>query len=402
MTSELVQLVKGVPVTYQDMGLVAGNLAVMLDTLQEPVFEWKGERIPSYLWKQIVSFMCYTDKKYYSEAQLRLVYQPEHDWWDVVVLPQYVGTGMSSKEIADHKNREAILAQYEGWKEWGTVHHHCAGVAFQSGTDLNDEKEKNGVHITLGHIGSEVMSAHCRVSFRTLFYGTVLEDWVEGDEPLVATTAVFPEAWKDQLFLKPKPVAVQTVWAGWMGAKPGRRFHVPLSSCKDPHDWTTPSWKEDEDLGPDDDTVEEGEDTVAIDEELEAHLESLRTLGILFEGLDGVTASNFGDLLVMLGEVVPSLRVLVGGKGGLPLASALSAITRMVTFDPDFDEYRASELEEALVVGQELGAFDDPEEEEEVEGEPNDGKDSAVSVPAGCGTDVDESYTPVPIGFGRE
>ena len=154
MQENEVKEVQGVLVSEQDLGLYAGYIPCMIDKLEEdPVLEWKGSPIDVKLWNQIVSFMRWTYETYKSEAQLRLYYNETLDIWDVAVMPQHVETGLSSKELPHHVDRDKVLGLFDsdaGWREAGTVHHHCSSGAFQSSIDLDDEKDKNGLHITLG------------------------------------------------------------------------------------------------------------------------------------------------------------------------------------------------------------------------------------------------------------
>ena len=215
--------IDGVLVAQQDLGLYEGLIPVFVETVEDPIIRWKGAKISAVLWGQIVSFMRWTFDKYNSEAQLRLYYNEVTHIWDVAVFPQYVGTGMSSDEIKDHEGREEVFGDFDsalGWREAGTLHHHCRCSAFQSGIDFADERDKNGLHITLGDMEDKVCHGfHARSSFRKIMYEIIPEEWVEAaflppdtnvswSKTLrVATSTVdFPEKWAKFLIIKPVPV----------------------------------------------------------------------------------------------------------------------------------------------------------------------------------------------------
>jgi len=213
--------VDGTIVLQQDLGLYAGPIPIMIDKIEHPILEWKGALISDTLWGQIVSFMRWTYEKYKSEAQMRLFYNEEFDIWGAGVMPQYIKTGMSSEEIADHEKREEVFNLFDvnlGWREAGTVHHHCSMSAFQSDTDLNDEKDKNGLHITLGDMNNKIAHGfHARASFRKIMYGINPADWIEttvysdnvSSLHVGVRDDIFPNEWKDYLFEKPAPEPVK-------------------------------------------------------------------------------------------------------------------------------------------------------------------------------------------------
>jgi len=182
---EDIKLLQGAPAIYQDLGLYSGYIPQPVEKLDSPVLRWKGAKITKELWEQVTSFMRWTYDTFHSEAQCRLFYNELTHEWDVGVFPQYIRTGMSSDEIDVHPLREEVFQKFppdKGWKEAGTVHHHCRSGAFQSGTDHEDEIEKNGYHITLGDMEmKEKHSFHARASFRKVMYGVCPADWMESE-----------------------------------------------------------------------------------------------------------------------------------------------------------------------------------------------------------------------------
>ncbi len=126
--------------------------------------EYKGPLIPMTMWNEVCAFFEWTQKEYHSEAQVRLFLNPGEGQWAAWAFPQKGNTGMASVELPDTSpERTAQRAQFgEGWIPFGTVHHHCAAGAFQSSTDKENEVHQDGIHITLGKIGSKEYDMHAR------------------------------------------------------------------------------------------------------------------------------------------------------------------------------------------------------------------------------------------------
>lgn len=190
---------------------------------------WCGPKIAMEQVREILAFFRWTYDTYKDEA---MIHGFVHDTlgWAFLVLPQQ-GRGMAVDLINDHPNR---IPTYErlrtpdgqpGWTLMSTWHHHCNCSAFQSGHDHSDEKTKEGLHITIGGLGSAKYSIHSRTSFRHDFMPAELMDWFEIDasvaellpeemhqqllehmlvKPPPADQA-FPEWWKDN-FIRPAPI----------------------------------------------------------------------------------------------------------------------------------------------------------------------------------------------------
>lgn len=229
-----IKFIDEIPVAYQEFSLYRGDIAVFPEQVENPGLEWTGAKINWYMWHQIVTFMKYTYDKYKSESQIRLYYNEHQDIWKPVVMPQYIDGGLTSNEIKNHQLREEIIETVnsaDGWRENGTVHHHCNIGAFQSGTDFDDEATKNGLHITLGHMGASSYDIDGRVVFRRIQYPVNFSEWIEmaDEEDLVTPNPIlFPEEWKKYLFKKPKPKVVTTYGRGINnGIGFGKSYHTP-------------------------------------------------------------------------------------------------------------------------------------------------------------------------------
>lgn len=163
-----------------------------------PALAWVGGKIKADLWDQVKMFF---QEHAAHEVQVRLFYNINTKEWGVWAFPQRYNTGMVTNEIADHPRRAEGFARFpseEGWRAMGTVHHHCSGNAFQSGTDTSDEVTQEGLHITLGNMDKPTFSIHARVCYITpgalapdgalisrscqAFYTADLVEWFEAPE----------------------------------------------------------------------------------------------------------------------------------------------------------------------------------------------------------------------------
>jgi hypothetical protein len=129
-------------------------------------FVWKGAKIVPSQWREVMAFFEWTQAEYKSEAQVRAFVHPK-DGWLFWAFPQQGNTGMTTKELETEDAKKQRAEQIPaGYIAFGTVHHHCSAAAFQSGTDESDEKAVDGLHITVGNIGSDKYSIHCRIYYK--------------------------------------------------------------------------------------------------------------------------------------------------------------------------------------------------------------------------------------------
>jgi hypothetical protein len=201
----------------QTLGTLSGWIVEPIEELEKlPPLNYSGVKIPTRLWDRIKNFMLWSYQEFNSEAQLRLYFNENSNRWRAVAFPQYIGTGLYSEEIKDHEDRDKVfelVSESKGWREFGSVHHHCNIGAFQSGTDHKDEKTRPGVHITLGHLDKDVYDIHARTVFRGVTYATDFKQWVDGDAG--KTNGCFPQLWADQCHDKPKVEIWKTGTAGY-------------------------------------------------------------------------------------------------------------------------------------------------------------------------------------------
>jgi hypothetical protein len=105
-----------------------------------------------------------------SESQVRLYVNTKLGRWGAWAFPQEARTAMSAREIAVQETPEQAHERFASWNsepsdDWVyfcTAHHHCSASAFQSGTDEEDEKNQDGLHLTVGRIGDDRHDLHAR------------------------------------------------------------------------------------------------------------------------------------------------------------------------------------------------------------------------------------------------
>jgi hypothetical protein len=131
---------------------------------------YTGPKFDREMWHQVLSFFRWTFKEMDSESQVRLYVNPVLGRWGAWAFPQEARTGMSAREIALQETPEKARERFASWdaepsSDWlyfCTVHHHCSASAFQSGTDEENERNQDGLHLTIGNLGAERHDIHAR------------------------------------------------------------------------------------------------------------------------------------------------------------------------------------------------------------------------------------------------
>ena len=126
--------------------------------------KWDGPPISPEVWFQVMSFFQWTYDTTKSESQVRLFVDPEEKKWLAWAFPQEAKTGMTAHEMPGSKADEqrAALPNSARLILMGTIHHHCACSAFQSGTDQSNEEGQDGLHITVGRMDEKCRDMHVR------------------------------------------------------------------------------------------------------------------------------------------------------------------------------------------------------------------------------------------------
>ena len=125
----------------------------------DPILHWHGPKIDLVTaWFPALKFMAD-----YVEHEVVLRLFMTRDKKEILIFPltQIYGTGMSVKEDILKEERE-WWAQ-EGLIEAGTLHSHCNGGAFASSTDTNDERNRDGLHLTVGKLKADQYDLHARM-----------------------------------------------------------------------------------------------------------------------------------------------------------------------------------------------------------------------------------------------
>lgn len=182
----------------------------------EPVYKWKGTKIPYQVWASVAGFMRWSQQKFKAEAMVSFFYNTATGEWAAWPFPQEP-MGMTVRYLEAHPLYAEDRKRFgKDWIQFGSLHHHCTAAAFASGTDKADEQDRDGIHITLGKLDDKTMDVHCRQTFDGVVTATKLLDWVESPDYLkdapqhlihqfadFALRSImehaFPEEWKDRI-----------------------------------------------------------------------------------------------------------------------------------------------------------------------------------------------------------
>jgi hypothetical protein len=100
---------------------------------------------------------------YRSEAEVMLLYNDKERQYDLYCPEQRVTGGHVDYKLGDDYQK-FLQTLGKDWKSVGTIHSHCDFSAFHSGTDVDDEANQDGIHITFGHVVSKGFSCASSVA----------------------------------------------------------------------------------------------------------------------------------------------------------------------------------------------------------------------------------------------
>jgi len=125
----------------------------------EAVPRWNGPKIPFDTFREMTAWCEETQRRLESETMV-LLFLDENNQWKHWYCPQET-SGMSVK--SDDES-ELYIEERKNYpdRQLGTLHHHCNTGAFQSPTDSNDEDDRDGLHFTIGDLGTKKYSLHAR------------------------------------------------------------------------------------------------------------------------------------------------------------------------------------------------------------------------------------------------
>lgn len=132
--------------------------------------DYAGPKFAPEMWHQVLSFFRWTHKEMDSESQVRLYVNTKLGRWGAWAFPQEARTGMNAREITTQETPAQAVERFASWDsepsgDWlyfCTVHHHCSASAFQSGTDEENERNQDGLHLTIGRMDAERHDLHAR------------------------------------------------------------------------------------------------------------------------------------------------------------------------------------------------------------------------------------------------
>jgi hypothetical protein len=204
---------------------------------------YTGPKITPEQWNEVLSFFKWTYDTTKSESQVRGFVNPREKKWGFWAFPQKANTGMTATELPEHPNTAEDRKQFkdeDGWIYFMTAHHHCSSGAFQSGTDEENERKQDGLHITIGKIDSPRHDLHARLYYNTMLFEADLssfwdigeearklvpeecEDKVARHQMCKSASVEFPQRWKDN-FIDTRPKISEPITYG-EASRIGMRF----------------------------------------------------------------------------------------------------------------------------------------------------------------------------------
>ena len=161
---------------------------------EEPIVRWSGGKIPWASWVNLCAFCELVSEKESSECQFQLFYSDSKKNFHPWAFPQKKKSGMVTKELNEHPDfiKQLHAIREMGYYPFGTLHTHDKMGAFQSSTDHSDEKESEGLHITLGKISrTEQYDIHSRFTAKRPGYEN------EKGELVAPSYVMLPVEWTD-------------------------------------------------------------------------------------------------------------------------------------------------------------------------------------------------------------
>jgi PRTRC genetic system protein A len=109
-------------------------------------------KIPQDMIETIVAFFYEVKKKHNSEAYVCLLWNNKTNAYELFCPEQTVTGGHVDYELPDLEPHLMVV---------GDIHSHVDMSAFSSGVDTDDETQRPGIHVVVGHISSEPPEFHC-------------------------------------------------------------------------------------------------------------------------------------------------------------------------------------------------------------------------------------------------
>jgi hypothetical protein len=156
------------------------------------------------IFNEILSVFRWVFYEFRSECQCILHYNTKNKKWIAEIPNQEVSVGSISYESD---------LQFPGYLRIGTIHSHGSMSAFHSSTDIHDEENWDGIHITIGNVNSDEFTVKSSIVTNGNRFVVDPLEYIVGltevqDNPLKKNNYRFddfefdfPEKWKDQIQL---------------------------------------------------------------------------------------------------------------------------------------------------------------------------------------------------------
>lgn len=167
---------------HKDTGLVKAfipvpKISILPDLDVDNQVDCSLPKLPALHVERIKEFFKQIVEKHSSESSTTLYFNKETGEYKIHVPEQLVSHGGVDYVM---KLTEEETPDFEGFLRVGTIHSHCDFGAFHSGTDINDEKNFDGLHITFGHNDREVFTISASVVVNAHRIKVDPEDYLEG------------------------------------------------------------------------------------------------------------------------------------------------------------------------------------------------------------------------------
>ncbi len=137
-------------------------------------------KISEKLFGRILSFFREVYKVHKSEAAALIYFNQDRKEFKVEIPAQKV-----SFSKADYVRNKA----FKDFSFLATVHSHSNFGAFHSGTDTSDEKNLDGLHITLGHVDEEFVDIASSVVINGERFSCFINEYIKDIKPVIVKSS---------------------------------------------------------------------------------------------------------------------------------------------------------------------------------------------------------------------
>ena len=181
------------------------------------IIHYTGPKIPHDVWEETLAFFKWVFDTYKSEAQVRMYVNQQRNTWASWAFPQEARYGLSTKEVEgeEFNIQREMFPRRDGWLYFATAHHHCDISAFQSTTDEDNEKNQDGIHLTVGHMDRSHYDLHARVHSeyaKACFDPDMSEFWEIGDIKNQIPSDLFDQVARWQMGIPPQNQDFPEIW----------------------------------------------------------------------------------------------------------------------------------------------------------------------------------------------